>query len=471
MGRVRGGAAVLAAAAGVVTGAAAWPFAVDDAWVTARYARRIVGGLGYTFVDGPPTDGVTGPLGLVPGLLGEALAGDPMLGAKLVGGAASALAVALATWAAGREGARHAVVCAVLTALWPLVAIWSVAGLETGLATLAATVVAVGLVERRSVWLGAGVALMAWLRPEGAFACLMALGLLSRDGARRSAPAWVLAGLGAASVVGFRLATFGPPLPLSVSAKPPDLGHGLEYAARAFLVVLGVFGALPVFFAVRAPGPRRGLALVLAAHVVAVVLAGGDWMPGFRLFVPWLPALALLMAGPIAERLAEGAPRARRAAGVALIVGSTLVPLVAGGLAVLDAREAGAARDEAGAELAAYLAAHAERVALVDVGYLGFATGLDVVDLGGITDPTIARRPGGHVDKAIDPGVLLERDPDTIVLSSRLPPAVDDQGRLRRFAGHPVEARVAAMPWVRARMRVTRVQRYSSGLWYVVLSR
>ncbi|MEZ4340528.1 MAG: hypothetical protein R3B82_28235 [Sandaracinaceae bacterium] len=101
----------------------------------------------------------------------------------------------------------------------------------------------------------------------------------------------------------------------------------------------------------------------------------------------------------------------------------------------------------------------------------GFATGLDVVDLGGITDPTIARRPGGHVDKAIDPGVLLERDPDTIVLSSRLPPAVDDQGRLRRFAGHPVEARVAAMPWVRARMRVTRVQRYSSGLWYVVLSR
>ncbi|MCB9591703.1 MAG: hypothetical protein H6719_03120 [Sandaracinaceae bacterium] len=463
-------APALGAAATAGVAAAAWPWTVDDAWVTARYARRILAGEGYTFVDGPPTDGVTGPLGLVPDLLGEALAGDPMLGAKLAGGIAAALGVALVIRRAGRESARHAVVTAVLVALWPLVGIWSVAGLETGLATLAACGVAVALVEGRAVGLGLAVAAMAWLRPEAAPACAVALALFSREHGRRSAPAWALAVTGALAVVAFRLALFGQPLPLSAAAKPADLGHGLEYTARAFLVVLGVFGALPVFFAVRAPGPRRGLAFVLGVHVLAVVLAGGDWMPGFRLFVPWLPALALVMAGPIAERLEPGA-RARRVGAVALAVGAVAVPAFAGALALLDARAGGAARDAAGAELAAYLRATSQRVALVDVGYLGFASDRDLVDLGGITDPVIGRLAGGHVDKAIDPGLLLERDPDTIVLCSRIPPVVDEQGHLQRFAGHPVEGRVAAMPWVRAQMRVTRVEPYAPGVWYVVLSR
>ncbi len=462
-------AAAGAAAVGGV-GAAAWPWTVDDAWIVARYARRLAAGEGWTFVDGPPTDGVTGPLALVPALVGELALGDPMLGLKVAGLAAGCAAAGWAAWAAGREGPRHAVVCAALVALWPLVGIWSVAGLETGLATLAATAVAVGLVERRAAVLGAGVAALAWLRPEAAPACLVALALSGRERGA-SAPAFLLAGLGAGSIVAFRFAMFGAPLPLSASAKPADLAHGLEYAGRAGLVVLGVFGALPMFFAVRAPSPRRGLALALAAHVLAVILAGGDWMPGFRLFVPWLPALALCMAGPLAERLDPSAPRARRAGALAMLAGAVAVPLVAGGLALLDARAAGRARDEAGASLAAYLRGHARRVALVDVGYLGFATGLDVIDLGGVTDPAIAALPGGHVDKVIDPGALLARGPDTLVLHSRIEPRVDAQGRLRRFAGHPVEARVAAMPWVAARLRVTRVQPYAPGIWYVVLSR
>lgn len=459
-----------AAAVGGV-GAAAWPWTVDDAWIVARYARRLAAGEGWTFVDGPPTDGVTGPLGLAPALAGELARGDPMLGLKVAGLAAGCAAGGWAAWAAGRKGPRHAVVCAVLVALWPLVGIWSVAGLETGLATLAATAVAIGLLERRAGRLGAGVAALAWLRPEAAAACLVALAVLGRERGRASAPAFVLAGLGAASIVAFRLAMFGALLPLSASAKPADLAHGLEYAARAGLVVLGVFGALPAFLAARAPGPRRGLALALGAHVLAVILAGGDWMPGFRLFVPFLPALALLMAGPLAERMAPGEPRARRAGAVAMLAGAVAVPLVAGGLAILDARAAGRAREEAGAALAAHLRAHARRVALVDVGYLGFATGLGVIDLGGVTDPAIAALPGGHVDKVIDPGVLLARDPDAVVLHSRIEPRVDARGRLRRFAGHPVEARVAAMPWVAAQLRVTRVQAYAPGVWYVVLSR
>lgn len=460
------------AAAVVGTGLAAWPYTVDDAFVSARYARRIARGLGYTFVDGPPTDGVTGPLGLVPGLLGELLAGDPILGAKAAGLAAAAAAAAWAVHRAARAAPAEGWVAAGLIALWPLLGIWAVAGLETGLATLACTAVGLGVVNatgespgRGDLWVGAGTAALAWLRPEAAPACLVALALVTRSRGRASAPALALAAAGALGVLAFRLAMFGSPLPLSASAKPPDLAHGLEYTARAGLVVLGVLGALPAFLAAREPGPRRALVAVLVAHVAAVILAGGDWMPGFRLFVPWLPALAFTMAAPIAS------PDRRRWIGVALFVGAAAVPALAGGLALVNARDAGATRARDGRALASWLEGRYERVAMVDVGYVPYTAELDVVDLGGITDPTIGRLPGGHVDKAIDPGALLDREPDAIVLGSRAPPRVDDQGRLRGFWGHPVEHRVAQMGWVRAQLRVVRVQRYGPERHYVVLAR
>jgi len=466
----------LAPAAGAAalfgTGLAAWPYSVDDAFVSARYARRIARGLGYTFVDGAPTDGVTGPLGLVPGLLGEWLGADPVLGAKVAGLAAAAGAVAWAVDRAGRESRARGWVTAALIALWPLLGVWAVAGLETGLAALACTAVAMGVADATSDapgsghwWVGAGVAALAWLRPEAAPACLAALALVGRARGRVAAGAIGLAVASAVGVIAFRLALFGAPLPLSAAAKPPDLGNGLDYAGRAALVVLGGAGALPVFFAARAPGPRRAVLIVLAVHVAAVILAGGDWMPGFRLFVPWLPALAWVMAGPI------GDPHRRVSVRAALFACAVVVPALSGAMALVDAREAGAIRERDGRALAGWLEARYETVALVDVGFLAYAADLDVVDLGGITDPAIGRMRGGHADKAIDPGLLLARDPDAIVLSSRAPPRIDDRGRLRGFAGLPVERRVAAMPWVEARLRVRRVQPYGPGRFYIVLSR
>ncbi len=450
------------AAAGVfAVGAAAWPYAVDDAYVLARYARRLVTGMGYTFVDGPPTDGVTGPLGLLPGLVSQLVTGDALLGAKLVGLVCAAASAAWVTWRAGREAGSRGIVTALLLLLWPLLGIWSVAGLETGLATLACTAVALSLVDGSPWRLGSAVACLAWLRPEAAPACLVALAWVTHGRGRRSVPAWALAGLGAAGIVAFRLALFDSPLPLSAAAKPPDLVNGLGYAGRAGLGLLGGLGVVPLGLAVRTSGPRRGIGLVLLVHLAAVVLAGGDWMPGFRLFVPWLPAMAFVMAAPIVQ--------ARRSAAVGLFVGATLIPAGVGTLALVQARAAGHARETSGAELSSWLSRNAERVALVDVGYLAYAGDFDVVDLGGITDPSIGRLRGGHAAKQIDPGLLLERSPDTIVLHSSTRPLVDDRGRLLRFAGHPVERRVAAMPWVRARMRVVRVQPYAPGVWYVVL--
>jgi len=132
-------------------------------------------------------------------------------------------------------------------------------------------------------------------------------------------------------------------------------------------------------------------------------------------------------------------------------------------------RAAGEARERVGRPLARFLASRARTVALVDVGFLAWAGGFDVVDLGGITEDGVARRPGPHLGKRIDAAWLLARAPDALVLHAAVPPEVAPDGTLRTLAGYPVERRVAAMPWVRARFRVARVMPYAPGYVYVVL--
>jgi hypothetical protein len=123
------------------------------------------------------------------------------------------------------------------------------------------------------------------------------------------------------------------------------------------------------------------------------------------------------------------------------------------------------------APLARELAGGAHVVALLDVGYLGLLSGAEVLDLGGLTDPAIARMPGGHLDKRLDPAYVRARDPDVLVLHSASPPRIDASGALLAFAGYPVERRLAAMPFVRERFRVQTVIEYAPGYHYVVLAR
>ena len=491
-------APAIAASAVLAIGLAAWPYTVDDAFVLARYAARLAAGDGWTMNDGPPTDGVTGPLGLVPGVVAALLGRDPVFASKLTGLLAGALAAALVARRAAPLTPSSALLPLLLAS--PLLAVWSVAGLETGVAVLAAAVAAVAALgsvapdsregrkggneeeeeeeegaapatdsvsdsatygaRGRAVALGLSVGCLAWLRPELAPFCLVLL--LSLRSHRRWA--WGLALTGAASVVFFRLSLFGHVLPLAAAAKPADLANGFGYVARALVVVFGLGGAVPVVLAAREDPARRPLALALGAHLVSVALAGGDWMPGFRLFAPVLPAYALVASGAVARRL----PGWR---GWALLAGATAIPLASHAFVLPLARDAGEAREEAGAELADWLAAHGVRVALVDIGYLGWRSGLEVVDLGGITDPEVARAPGGHVAKALDVGWLAARDPDLFVLSSRIAPRVSEDGQLVSFLGHPVEHRVARTAWFRARYRVARVVRYSPSTTYVVLAR
>jgi len=204
-----------------------------------------------------------------------------------------------------------------------------------------------------------------------------------------------------------RLAVFGSPAPLALTAKPGDLAHGLAYAVAAALVSVGPVMAWAPLAAWRAKGAGRAIVLAGGVHLVAVAVAGGDWMPFARLVAPVVPSLlyASVLVWPLSNRWAWGA----RAAVAIALGGRTLL------FAAPAGRHIGIDRDELARRVAPLLA-DAKRVAAADIGWVSAATEADIVDLAGATDPEIAALGGGHTSKRIDGAFLLAKDPDVLVL-------------------------------------------------------
>ncbi len=437
-------------------GVLTWRYLVDDAFIVARYAGHLAGGEGWAMNPGVPSDGVTGPLWLLPVSAGSALGLNPLDVQRALGLACTALAVALAV----RDQSERRPVL-LLVVVQGTLGLWGGAGLETGLATLALTAVARPTWGAHAIgWVAAAAVAIPWLRPELVpVALVLAFGV---GGRRRGVVLGSLAA-GAVAVVAFRWALFGHPLPLASAAKLGGLADGFRYVAIGVVLLTGIGGAVLVGVAARAGQPgMRVLALALVVHGLTVALAGGDWMPAHRLFVPVLPLYAVAAA----RGFRALSSRWRWAA-------FAFALLVPAGLTVLEAQLAW----EAGAQRVARAPAVADAVrgrgpvALVDVGYVGWATGVEVIDLGGITDPVVARAPGGHLDKRVPLGHLVAREPRTILLHSARRPQTDDEGRLTALAGYPVERRVARLGWVRAHFRVGAIVEYGPDYWYVRLDR
>ncbi len=387
-----------------------WGFTVDDALISIRYARHVASGFGWRFnAGGPVTDGVT-PLPW-PLLLAVFARADPLTvlaRAKALGLAASA-ATGLALGV--RVGRAVAPAWARLGALVVLAlsvpaAAHAVSGMETSLATSLATFAVLSSRRPRVVGLLAGIA--ASLRPELApWAVTVTLGvaLARRESARKIASSLALAFAPFAVCALVRMIVWGRPTPLALLAKPSDLSHGLAYAGAACVVTLTPILLLAPLSLRRTP---LALAIALAAvvHVGAIVIVGGDWMAYARLMVPIVPSLAwgAVLASERSHRVATAARTA-----LALAVGVALFPRGAAGRTV-------------GADRAALVGAAmpalrgVKRVACLDVGWLSASTDADIIDLGGVTDPSIAVLPGGLTSKRVDATMLLSRDADAILL-------------------------------------------------------
>jgi hypothetical protein len=253
-------------------------------------------------------------------------------------------------------------------------------------------------------------------------------------------------------------------------AKAGSLQDGWLYAVRAIPVLTGVTGiGLAIAGGLLGQLRERARAWALLAHCAAVVLAGGDWMPGFRLWVPLFPQYAALAAVG-SERLWQRGAAARVLCGAALL-GACGVPLLDLALRIPEWHSAGRSRETIGVEIARDLREQTARVALVDIGFLGYASGVTTIDLAGLTDPAVAAFPGGHLKKRITSEWLEAQAPDALLLHSALPPTAAADGRLAGFAGYPVELRVARFSWVTDQFRVARSYAYAPGYHYVLLRR
>jgi hypothetical protein len=449
-----------------------WPFSVDDSYILAQYARRLAAGQGYTFRAGAPSDGVTGPLWLPPLVLAARMGVDPAIVSKLLGGAcALAAAWLLVDTLARRSLFRRSALAAVPFVLSSVpFAIWAVAGLETAGAGLLALLLARAALARPrpqialAALASAGV---AWIRPELVpFALTLVSYVVFRAG-RKGLLALLGLALGLLAVAAFRIALFGDPWPMVAHAKPPVLGFGANYVFVTVARASGLWLLLVFAWGLgRAHAREWVLTAALAVHALAVLLAGGDWMPGMRLFAPVVPVAALAL-GPMLARRSLDAPRK------VLVGGLLLFALRSVEMAeeLHGAREGGTELARTARELSLALRGVDGPVVALDVGALAYWSGAQVVDLGGLTEPRVAHAPGGHLDKRVDSAWLEQLAPARIVLHSRERPKVDEHGRVRWFAGYPVEQHVLAMPWVLRGYRVERVIEHASNYFYVVLAR
>ncbi|MCB9590579.1 MAG: hypothetical protein H6718_34540, partial [Polyangiaceae bacterium] len=388
-----------------------WGFAVDDALISARMAANLASGLGYRFnPHGDIVDAVT-PLGYAH-LLSSGGRESPLAVlqfARGIGAVAYVLGWArLGQLALPRQGGW---LLALLLAFAPCAATWASTGMETPL-VFGLLIVGLGggdAPESRRVALSASLALGvagAW-RPE-LLACVGVL-LLERasreQGLRRALP--LLLGIAPTLlVIALRSAYFGRPMPLSVLAKPSDLEHGLRYALGGWILT-----GLPLCVVAPRVWPKlsprlRWWTAALFAHAVALTLAGGDWMALFRLYVPVLP-LALVVAVGIWRHAARWASLLRcLLAWLALSAlwwqgGFAARHVMADRLALMDAARP-------------LLEGH--RVASVDIGWVSAVGPEAVIDLAGVSDPSIAVLPGGHTSKRIDAQLFERRRVDRLVV-------------------------------------------------------
>ena len=429
-------------------------FPLDDSWIHFQFARNLAEGQGFAYNPGVPVSGSTAPLWTL--LLGRALPPRGRGAAHRQGGrdgrrAGRRLAGRAAQRSSGRRTAAPPRVAGMLTALAGPVLWGALSGMEV---TLAAALVTGGLlahVTGRDLAAATLLALAVLARPESVlvFALVWAAGSWSP---RRAA----IFALALAVVVGpwvaFNLATVGSPLPATAAAKIEGglvgvlSGHRESLASTfgtrpwqyldEWVTWLGTVNALfplvlpPGLWLLWRRGGRRlvlpGTALIL--HPLAMALLapyrGPDFQEG-RYSIHLLPLAAAVATLPLAALTAWGAgssaPRAPARQLPRLLAAGLVVAALAGlwpaatryGWAVQNIE---AMQGHLGRWVAANTPPDA-RLAVNDVGAIGYLSRREIVDVMGLVTPAILpyRRDG-------EAGVLryLERAcPDYLIVFPR----------------------------------------------------
>jgi len=427
--------------------AALWPFEVDDAWITLRYARHLSEGAGLTWNPGePPVEGYSNFLFVLLGA-GAMAVGLPPLAALKATGLAGLGAALAGLYRLGRRwlGPLGATAPVMALAAYPGAAVWAVSGMETlafvGVAVGAALAFVRGVEGWERRWFAAAGGLVfvgALLRPEGPIigaALAAGLWLAARSAShashashasRGSALSMALAfGAPYALYTAWRMWHFGQWLPNTVACKAAYDAHP-HYLVFTMAAAFGWALLLGLWF-VRQRRDGRALALVLPFVLYAVTLYRVDPVLGY-----WnrhgLAAIALVLVPGVAGGVllcSRVFPRVSRAGWerAAALVGAVVLLVTAPSQATKFHTVAGEASAQAGdrADLADALAEQVgpeDSVLVGAAGVIAYPQQARVLDAFCLNDPDHPPLKGEPEAIAAH---LMAQTPDVLVISSTAP--------------------------------------------------
>lgn len=460
----------LVATVALILHATSYPLVTyDDAFISLRYAQRLLDGHGLTWTDGPPVEGYSNLLWVL-GCAALAALGVPLVKTPVVLGIASSIALIGAVvyaFAPRRwSDALPSFAASMFLALAGPIGLWAVSGLEGCLvaALLAWAVVLLRpLFDRESVqwqraWLpGIPLALLCLTRPDGPLLTLAVCGFLlvrsqSRAAVHQALAVGALPALATLGQVVFRLVYYGDWLPNTARAKvafsAARLDSGTECVAEASRssYALWIPAILALYVASRDVS-RRG-------RIFAYATLFGVWTLyvatvtcqefGYRMLIPSYVLLAFLVAEAL-EWMQERGPRTRLLAWV-----STVLLLVVFGRAQQRDKNIAIARwnnppitvqaATVGNTLGAAFSDRDPLVAVDAAGAIPFFSGLRSLDMLGLNDAHIARAHDESFGQGVqghelgDGNYVLSRKPDIIVAG------VTGSSRLAFRSGKEMEA-------------------------------
>lgn len=423
-------------------------FLFDDALISLRYADRLLDGDGLTWNAGERVEGYSNLLWVLSAAALGAMGIDLVVAIRLLGLIAMASVVgALAYWQF-RSVSPSLLPFAVGSLTWVLAgptAIWAVGGMEQALvAGLLAWVLAMCLADgvttppRHDRFIGFLLALLALTRPDGfLFAGVVAIWIFVFSRAeRRLRRTFTVVVPPILAVIGqtvFRWSYYHDWIPntarIKVTPSAAHLGAGLVYAGKGLLALmpLSLVAIGAMLWMVSKPETRRPGSLLFGLSVLwlgFVVGIGGDISGGWRHMVPFV--VMMVFALVLALSKMSGALRSRywlESVAIAMLWFGFIQFTNAGNVRARNERWVWDGR-EVGRMLGRGFSNERPLLAVTAAGALPYWSGLPCMDLLGLNDRYLARRPSASAGEMWighgfgDSGYLLERRPDLILFGT-----------------------------------------------------
>lgn len=418
-------------------------YEIDDAYITYCYARNLAVGNGYNFNPGEYVEGATSPLWTL--LLAIFFkAGLPLpLHARFLSSICGVIITLLTVLISAKLNGRHRsaivdFVPAVLLNVFPSLPYWTGSGMETSLYATLLLCAVWARIQINRLWTGIFLAALILVRPEAplivAFFTLDSL-IETKSfvvAVRLVVPPFLVFLVQLA----FRIWYFGDVMPNTYYAKTgaglwDQLMGGVYYNQQfvrtflpsmlpntdwASLIEVPVFLA-PTLFALRF-SRYRIIGLLVIANLIVISLEGGDWMPGWRFWVPGLPLMYVLITDFAPRLVGWLAPLRFRILIwpfiVLLFFVFNLLLIYIDRFSPRGALNPAKETQPVYSAVARVLADHTSpdaTTALMDVGRVAFESNRPTIDISGLTDKFIAHSEGGFLNKRYSVNYILQRSP------------------------------------------------------------